>query len=63
VFEPDAPETAATEGAAEPMAPEATEAEVPAEIPEDTSAAGVPVVTDPVEAVAPAVADAPEEPA
>jgi len=62
VFEPDAPETAATEGPDEPMAPEATEAEVPAEIAEDTSAAGVPVVTDPVEAVAPVVADTPEEP-
>ena len=57
VFEPDAPEAPATEGAAEPMAEGSTE------VLEDASAAEAVVVTDPVEAVASAVADTPEEPA
>jgi hypothetical protein len=63
VFEPDAPEVAASEAAAEPMAAEAMEAEGSTEVLEDAPAADAVVVTDPVEAVASAVADTPEEPA
>ena len=59
VFEPDAPEAPAAESAAEPMGDESSEAGASTEA--DVAADAADVVTDPVEAVAVAVTDTPEE--